>query len=506
MKLATVLSLSFFLVGGLFVSAATNQITTNSISEAERLDGLNFTPAKRELMLEGMQKQELAYEAMRKIPLPNSVLPSVLFNPIPTGMKLATKSLRCKWSPLPRLERPKDIEEVAFYSIGQLSALIKARKITSEELTRMYLERLKKFGPKLECVVTLTEDLALAQARRADKEIAAGKYRGPLHGIPYGVKDLLATKGIKTTWGSAVFKDQVFAEDATVVKRLEAAGAVLVAKLSMGELAWGDVWFGGKTRNPWNIKNGSSGSSAGPASATSAGLVAFAIGSETHGSIISPSTTCGVTGLRPTYGRVSRTGAMTLSWTMDKLGPIARTVEDCAIVLDAIRGPDGIDPTVYDVPFNYRPAVNLTKLRIGYLKKDFEAGKKPNDLLVLAKLESLGAKLIPIELPKVPWAISMTLDVEAATAFDALTRNNQDDLLVRQMRAAWPNVFRKAQLIPAVEYLQAQRIRTLLIQDMAKVMQEVDVYVTPSEASDNLFLTNMTGHPAGLYFLARVRS
>ncbi len=489
--------LIFFLASGLLAQAATNQITTNTIAEAEHLYGLQFTPAKRTLMLDGMRKQETDYETMRKTALPNSVLPSILFNPIPVGMKLETVNHKCQWSPPPHLNRPEKIEDAAFYSIGELSALIKARKITSEELTRMYLERLKKFGPKLECVVTLTEDLALEQARQADKEIAAGKYRGPLHGIPYGVKDLLATKGIRTTWGSSVFKDRVFDEDATVVKRLTAAGAVLVAKLSMGELAWGDVWFGGKTRNPWNIKNGSSGSSAGPASATSAGLVAFAIGSETHGSIISPSSTCGVTGLRPTYGRVSRAGAMSLSWTMDKLGPICRTVEDCAMVLDVIRGPDGIDPQVYDAPFNYQPTVKWSKLRIGYLRSELEKGKnRTNDLITLGKLETLGAKLVPMELPKAPWSISMILDVEGATAFDDLTRSGKDDLLVRQMQAAWPNVFRKARLIPAVEYLQAQRIRTQTIQEMAAAMKNIDVYIAPTDASDNLYLNNLTGHPA----------
>lgn len=477
-------------------AAPTNAITAATVVEGEKLFGLQFTPEKRELMLDGLRRQLKKYEIDRQIDLSSDVAPAVLFNPIPVGMKLETVRKKCKWSPAPKMPAPVDLEQAAFYSIGQLSALIKSRKITSEQLTRMYLNRLKKYGPRLECVVTLTEDVALEQARRADREIAAGKYRGPLHGIPYGVKDLLATKGIRTTWGAAPFKDRIIDEDATVIKRLEAAGAVLAAKLTMGELAMGDVWFGGKTRNPWDIKQGSSGSSAGPASATAAGLVAFSIGSETYGSIISPCTVCGATGLRPSYGRVSRTGAMPLSWTMDKLGPICRTVEDCALVFNAIQGPDGIDQTLYDVPFNYQPKVNLSKLRIGYLKNDFEREGDANSMAALAKLRALGANLVPITLPKFPIQITFVLRAEAAAAFDGLTRQSTDDQLVQQDEGAWPNVFRQARFIPAVEYLQAQRIRYLLIQDMARLMDDIDVYAAPSDADVNVRLTNLTGHPA----------
>ncbi|MFN7140187.1 MAG: amidase, partial [Limisphaerales bacterium] len=388
--------------------------------------------------------------------------------------------------------------EVAFWSIPQLAYLIKSRQVTSEELTAMYVARLKEWGPKLECVITLTEELALEQARRADHEIAAGRYKGLLHGIPYGAKDLLSTKGIKTTWGSVPYKDQMFDEDATVIQKLEQAGAVLVAKTTMGELAWGEVWFGGRTRNPWDTEKGSSGSSAGSAAGVAAGLFPFAIGTETHGSIISPSATCGVTGLRPTYGRVSRAGCMSLSWTMDKIGPIGRTAEDCAIVLNAIYGKDPVDPTAYDVPFNYQPKVNWKKLRIGYLKSDFEKKKNnAHDLATLKKLEELGATLIPIELPTnhPSSSISFILATEGAAFFDELTRSNQDDLMVRQIANAWPNVFRARRFIPAVEYLQAQRIRTLIIQDMHKLMQTVDVYVAPWDTGANMLLTNLTGHP-----------
>jgi Asp-tRNA(Asn)/Glu-tRNA(Gln) amidotransferase A subunit family amidase len=393
---------------------------------------------------------------------------------------------------------PEDLEELAFYSVAELAELIRTRRITSTQLTTMYLERLKRLGPQLECVVTLTEDLALEQARRADEELEAGKYRGPLHGIPYGAKDLLAVQGYPTTWGAAPYKDQVFNENATVVKLLEEAGAVLVAKLTLGALAWGDVWFGGKTRNPWNLEQGSSGSSAGSAASTAAGLVPFAIGSETWGSIVSPSTRCGTTGLRPTYGRVSRAGAMALSWSMDKLGPICRTVEDCVIIFDAIRGKDGLDQTVVDLPFNYNFAVDLSGLRIGYVKDAFEEeySNQANDQAVLEVLKDLGAELVPIALPDYPIGdLSFILSAEAAAAFDDLTRSNRDDLLVRQIRNAWPNSFRSSRFIPAVEYIQANRIRQLVIQDMERLMTDVDLYVAPAFVGDNLLLTNLTGHP-----------
>jgi Asp-tRNA(Asn)/Glu-tRNA(Gln) amidotransferase A subunit family amidase len=362
----------------------------------------------------------------------------------------------------------------------------------------MYLARLKKYGAQLEAVVTLTEDLALRQARQADAEIAAGNYRGPLHGIPYGAKDLLAVPGYKTTWGAVPYQDQIVDNTATVVRKLEAAGAVLVAKTTLGALAWGDVWFGGKTRNPWNLEQGSSGSSAGSASCTAAGLVAFSIGTETLGSIVSPSTRCGVTGLRPTFGRVSRAGAMALSWSMDKIGPICRTVEDCAIVLDAIRGSDGLDATVKDAAFGYDAQMDWRRLRIGYLKSAFDADY-PNaatDSVSLARLRELGANLVEITLPDYPLgSLSFVLGVEAAAAFDDLTRSNRDDLMVRQIKNAWPNVFRAARYVPAVEYIQANRVRTQLIEDMHKTMQNFDVYVAPAFGGGNLLLTNLTGHP-----------
>jgi Asp-tRNA(Asn)/Glu-tRNA(Gln) amidotransferase A subunit family amidase len=465
---------------------------------AEKLIGLSFTDAKRDSMLDGLKDQLGNYESLRKVSLANSVPPAILFNPIPVGMRFETKRKPMKTTSPGKVVVPANLEELAFYSVGQLGYLIKTKRISSVQLTRMYLERLKKYGPKLECVITFTEELATKEARRADAELAAGKYRGPLHGIPYGAKDLLATKGIKTTWGSVPYKDQIIDEDATVIKKLDDAGAVLIAKLTMGELAWGDIWYGGKTRNPWNYEQGSSGSSAGSASATSAGLVAFAIGTETWGSIVSPSTRCGTTGLRPTYGRVSRTGAMALSWSMDKIGTICRTVEDCALVFNAIHGPDGKDQTVYDLPFNYTPDIKLSRLRVGYLKNDFDSvkeGRSFNDS-TLSVLRRLGANLIPIELPKYPMNdLSIILSAEAGAAFGDLTRSGKDDLLVRQIKDAWPNVFRLSRFIPAVEYIQANRVRNLVIQDMASLMKSVDLYVAPSFQGDNLLLTNLTGHP-----------
>jgi Asp-tRNA(Asn)/Glu-tRNA(Gln) amidotransferase A subunit family amidase len=476
------------------------KITTQDIASAEKIINLHFTQKERKLMKENLKENADDYAKLHRVTLANNVPPALQFSPIVPGMSFEKEE---KPSALPEntaIEQPADIDNLAFYPVTALSELIRARKLTSTELTKMYLNRLKKFGPRLECVITLTEELALAQAKKADEEIAAGRYRGPLHGIPWGAKDLLATKGIKTTWGAMPYKDQMIDVNATVVERLNAAGAVLVAKLTMGALAWGDVWFGGKTRSPWNYEQGSSGSSAGSASATAAGLVGFAIGTETWGSIVSPSTRCGVTGLRPTYGRVSRAGAMALSWSMDKIGAICRSVEDCALVFEAINGPDGKDLTIVDLPFNWDPGLDLKSLRIGYLKKAFEKDypTKKNDEASLGVLRSLGVELIPFDLPEnLPVeAIAFILNAEAAAAFADLTRTNRDDLLVRQGRNAWPNVFRQARFIPAVEYIQANRIRTLLMEEMAEKMKDIDVYVAPSLGDDNLLLTNLTGHPA----------
>ncbi|NDD65180.1 MAG: amidase, partial [Acidobacteria bacterium] len=358
-------------------------------------------------------------------------------------------------------------------------------------------------GERLLCVVTLTEDLARRQAAEADREIAAGRYRGPLHGIPCGVKDLFATKGIPTTWGAEPYREQLIDEDATVIERLRAAGAVLVAKLSMGALAQGGRWFRGMTRNPWQPDEttiGSSGSSAGSAAATAAGLVGFAIGTETLGSIVSPSARCGVTGLRPTYGRISRHGAMALSWTMDKIGPICRGVEDCAIVLHALYGPDGRDLTVGSAAFNWNPLRPLGRLRIGYLRNEFEQGDEKRKSLYATALETLraaGADLQPIEMPKFEaQSLRIILSAEAATAFDDITRDGRIGQLSGQGPGDWPNTFRTSRFIPAVEYLRAQRARRLLMIEMDRLMSRWDVFVSPAPGSASLLITNLTGHPA----------
>jgi Asp-tRNA(Asn)/Glu-tRNA(Gln) amidotransferase A subunit family amidase len=478
------------------------RITKEILQDAEQIAGLEFTDQERELMVDGLNGHLKSYEKLREVRLDNSVAPALQFNPITPDMKFEKKRLPIKASKPIKAKRPSDIEDLSFWTITNLAGLIKSQKISSLELTEMYLGRLKKYDSKLQCVITLTEELARQQAKRADKEIAAGRYRGPLHGIPWGAKDLLAVKGYKTTWGAMPYKDQLIDADATVVSRLEEAGAVLVGKLTLGALAWGDVWFAGKTRNPWNTEKGSSGSSAGPAAATVTGLVGFSIGSETWGSIVSPCTVCGATGLRPTFGRVSRFGAMALSWTMDKIGPICRSVEDCALVFDAIYGPDGKDSTVVDLPFNWNAGRGVKGLKVGYIKSAFEQERKDkeakaHDQATLEVLRHLGLDLIPIELPDYPVDVmAFILGVEAAAAFDELTRSGRDDLLVRQIQNAWPNRFREARLIPAVEYIQANRLRTLVIKAMHELMSDIDVYVAPSWEGDNLLLTNLTGHPA----------
>lgn len=462
----------------------------------ESIAGLNFSQSERDSLLSDLIILKNKYDSLRLLNIPNSIPNPLVFNPLVKNNLLPKGTSNYKFEEN-KTNMPSNIEECAFYTIDQLSYLIRTKKITSEDLTRMYISRLKKFGTELNCVITIMEKRALEQAKIADQEIKNGFYRGPLHGIPYGVKDLLSVKGYKTTWGANTHKEQIINETATIVKKLENNGAVLIAKLSMGALAWGDVWFSGKTKNPWKPSQGSSGSSAGPGSATAAGLVAFSIGSETWGSIISPSSVNGVTGLRPTYGTVSKTGAMALSWSMDKIGPMCRSVDDCALVFNAIKGPDNIDFSVVDVPFRIPETENLKKLKIGYIKSAFDNEKTSiNDKSVLSKLKDIGFQLIPIELPNFPTsALSFLLNVEAAAAFDQLTRNNQDDGLVRQGKMSWPNVFRQSRYVPAVEYIQANRARVLLNEKMNNLFQKIDLYISPSFWGDNLLRTNLTGHP-----------
>ncbi len=489
--------LASFLLGAAVLSD--NNITKDVVEKGDKIIGIDFTEPEIDSMLSILNDQLGNYKNIRKADLQNDVPSAMLFNPIPNDFKVDQEQKPLRFDNYISTKMPVNKDDLAFYSVGQLASLIRTKQISCVELTKFFLDRLKKYGPKLECVITLTEDSALAQAKKDDEEIAAGWYKGMMHGIPFGVKDLLATKGYKTTWGAMPYKDQMIDEDATVIKKLEDAGGILVAKLTMGALAMGDVWYGGKTRNPWKTSEGSSGSSAGPASAVSAGLVPFAIGTETWGSIVSPSTVCGVTGLRPTYGRVSRTGAMSLSPSMDKIGPICRNAEDCAIVFYFIYGPDKKDKTLYDYPFNYYNKIDLKKLRIGYLKNDFakDSAFKVQDSLALLTLKQLGADLIPIELPKdIPVNdLSIILTAEAAAEFDNLTLSNKDDMLAAQDKDAWPNIFRAARFIPAVEYINANRLRYKLIQEMADQFQKIDLYVAPSWTGDNLLLTNLTGHP-----------
>ncbi len=486
--------------------ASEGAISRAAVAEAERLAGLAFSDDERDLLLEGLGENAGAYAAMREVPLANDVPLALQFRPdafAEDGLALLQRVRAIADRPS-RAVRPARDEDLAFFGVAELGELLAARKISSLELTRIYLDRLKRLDPQLSCVVHLLEERALTAARRADQELAARRARGPLHGIPWGAKDLLAAAGAPTTWGTGAFRDQLLPEDAAVVSRLERAGAVLLAKLSLGELAWGDVWYGGTTKNPWRLDQGSSGSSAGSAAATAAGLVGFAIGSETWGSIVSPCTRCGATGLRPTFGRVSRHGAMALSWTMDKLGPIARRVEDCALVFQAIAGADRLDPTVVDRPFDWSARPDPRKLRIGYVPALFDAAPpegseevREHERAALDVLRRLGFTLVPVELPALPVEpLAIILTAEAGAAFDDFTRSGGVDTMVRQGKDSWPQVFRLARFVPAVEYLRANRIRSLLIREMNRSLAAIDALVTPSFGGDQLLLTNLTGHPA----------
>jgi Asp-tRNA(Asn)/Glu-tRNA(Gln) amidotransferase A subunit family amidase len=497
---------------------------------AEKIIGVDFTDAEEQQAAQAVSQNLGNFERLRELDIPLDTEPAITFRPYLPGRKPrpgATPGAKIKVTLKGPAARSSSLEDLAFLPITSLAPLLQRRRVSSTDLTKMYLARLEKHGPALNCVVTVTGDLALAQAAQADREIRAGRYKGPLHGIPWGAKDLFATKGIPTTWGAAPFQNQVFDYDATIVERLRDAGAVLVAKLSLGALAQGDRWFRGQTKNPWNRERGSSGSSAGPGSATAAGLVGFAIGTETRGSIISPSIENGVAGLRPTYGRISRHGAMALSWTMDKIGPMCRSVEDCALVFNAIYGPDGRDDTVVDAPFAWNPDVPLSKLRIGYVRNEFDpppagrgatgargtgapagaggrGGLSPEEQQrrigifndVLDVYRKAGATLEPIEIPdritSIAGTIGFILATEGAAAFDDLTRSKE---INDPSLNTWPNAFRAHRFVPAVEYIRAQRARTLLIREMDALMSKYDVFLSPAPGS-TLGVTNLTGHPA----------
>jgi Asp-tRNA(Asn)/Glu-tRNA(Gln) amidotransferase A subunit family amidase len=515
------------ILGGTDLKASTEtmpKITPEMIDAAAAIAGISVTDEQKKTMLEGLEQLRKSFTVIRDLKMPNSVAPAFVFDPVPGDMTLDTVKRPLKISAAPDVKAlaaavsagvAGESDALAFASVRELAELIKTRKVTAVALTKMYLARLKKYDPQLHFVITLTEERAMEHAAMADKEIAAGKYRGPLHGIPWGGKDLLAVKGYRTTWGAGGFEEQKFDYDATVVTRLDEAGAILIAKLSMGALAQGDLWFGARTRNPWNKRQGSSGSSAGSASSVAAGCVGFALGTETLGSISSPSTRCGCTGLRPTFGFVPKTGAMALSWTMDKIGPICRAVEDCALVLSAIYGQDGHDLSVQPAAFNWDANFNWKTLRVGYIKSAFDVptlpagaseGQKKNferrvydakyATTALDELRNMSVKLIPVEIPEFPFgAIVPVLEAEGAAAFDDLTRSGCDKLLTGQLPFDWPNQFRIARLYSAVDYIQAMRARTLAIAAMEKLFAQVDVIVTPSQGIQ-LQATNLTGHPA----------
>jgi Asp-tRNA(Asn)/Glu-tRNA(Gln) amidotransferase A subunit family amidase len=475
-----------------------SEITVRTIAEAEKLAGVEFTTGERKLILKDLGEMIQRHLDRRSLDLPNALAPAQIFDPRLPGLIFDQEQQPLIRSNDENEPLPDNDEDIAFAPVTKLSRWIERREISSTDLTKLYLDRLSRIGPELECVVTITEELALAQAKRADDELASGEYRGPLHGIPWGAKDLLDTAGIRTSWGAAPYSDRVPEADATVVERLDRAGAVLIAKLTLGALAYGDIWFDGRTRNPWNLEQGSSGSSAGSAAAVAAGLVGFALGTETLGSIVSPCMRCGATGLRPTFGRVARTGAMALCWSLDKIGPLARTVEDCLLVLDAIHGADVGDPSSLDMPLNFDATYSVRGLRLGYGPAWFDDEQATSvERLALQAARRLDLRLVPVELPDWPYESLMDiLTVEAASAFEELTLSNRDDELVWQEPQAWPNLFRQTRFTPAIEYVQAERFRRMVMEMMAEQFECVDAMISPSFAGSLLLITNNTGHPS----------
>lgn len=469
-------------------------LTLDDLKVAQKAAALNFKDEELQGILNSVRGALQGYEAVRTQPITYEVEPPFAFKP--WGKQPSSKpGVSLKTTPVKSFRTPPSDEDLAFLSVRELGHLLRTRQVTSSALTKISLGRLRQYGDKLLCLVTLLESKAMAAAKRADEELAKGKSRGPLHGVPCGIKDLFATKGDPTTWGSEPHKDQVFDYDAALVEKLEAAGAVIVAKLSLGALAQGDVWFKGRTKNPWNPEQGSSGSSAGSCSATAAGLVPFAIGTETLGSIMSPSHQCRVTGLRPTYGRVSRRGAMAVSWTMDKIGPICRNAEDCALVFSAIQGSDPGDGSAVDMPFHWDPGIRLSNLKGGYVLGQNDAMADTGIVERtehLKLLSSFGIKLQPIRIAPAPGGVNAVLGVEAAAAFDEFARSDRIDLL---KNSAWPNTYRSNRFVPAVEYLQAMRARTLLMRRFEQDLGDLDFLVTTGNGGSTLFITNLTGHP-----------
>lgn len=477
-----------------------NEFSKSDLKSTQRLIGVSFSKQQLDTIYPYLQKNKEGFDTLRNHSIPIEVMPAIRFDPKPHGFIAKPQGPPHVWIIPDSIELPENRSELAFYSIPKLASLIKNRKITAVELTSFFIERIRKYDSVLQSTITITEEMALKQAKKMDEEIENGMYRGILHGIPYGVKDLMAVEGYKTTWGAEPYKDQELDITATVVEKLQAAGGVLIAKLVSGSLARGDVWFGGKTKNPWDIKEGASGSSAGSAAATSAGLVPFALGTETLGSITSPSTKTGITGLRPTYGQVSRHGVMSLSWSMDKVGPMARSAEDCAIVYSVIKGYDAKDLTTTDYQFGFNPTKDLGGLRVGYLKEDIEndSTKHCDNLQkVVATFKSMGIALEEVELPEdVPFkSFDIILRSEAGAFFDELVRSGAVDEMVQQDQKSRANSLRQARFIPAVEYIQANRHRQLLIEKMHIIFKDFDVIISPTFGNRQLLITNLTGHP-----------
>ena len=493
---------TFILAFGILASAQDTSIQKKDLISASKLFDLSFTTKEIDTLYSDVIDNLANYKAMHNLHLANSVPLSLWQTPVVPGMHFNQVQKPITWKLDNSVQLPVNKNDLAFYSIEQLASLIKNKKISSLALTQFFIDRIKKWGDTLQCVISLQEEIAYAQAKNADAELARGKYRGLLHGIPYGLKDLFAVKGTKTTWGAAPYQNQVIDEDAFVYTKLKEAGAVLVAKFTLGALAMGDYWYGGRTKNPWNLKYGSSGSSAGSTSATVAGLVPFAIGTETWGSIVSPSTTCGATGLRPTFGSVSRSGGMALSYSLDKIGPICRSAADAAIVFNYIHGTDGKDGSAVNMPFNFTPNKDIKKLKIAYAKNYFDKIKDSsrNEFRVLEEFRKLGIQLIPVNFPDSGVYNFNIMDVvigaECAAQFDELTRFNIDDALTRQTKYDWPNSFRTNRFVPAVEYINAQRHRYLLMQKVNEVMQQYDAIICPSRGEGNQSaITNLTGNP-----------
>jgi Asp-tRNA(Asn)/Glu-tRNA(Gln) amidotransferase A subunit family amidase len=479
---------------------AQEPVTMSQVIGAENMFGLHFTDVKRDSMISGLTDKQKTYKWLHAQNLNNDVPFPLWYSPLLPGMVVPKKQLPVAFHLPDQVALPADRNQLAFYSIPQLASLIKNKKISSEQLTRFYIDRLKKYGPVLHCVIQLTEDIAIKQAKQADAEIAAGKYRGPLHGIPYGIKDLFAVAGTNTTWGSPPYKNQQIKQTAFVAAQLQKAGAVLVAKLSLGELAMDDVWFGGLTRNPWDTTKGSGGSSAGSAAATSAGLVPFAIGTETYGSIVDPSMRCGVTGLRPTYGSTARTGGMTLAWSSDKIGPICRSAEDAAIVFYYMHGADEYDASSIQFAFNYTGMADLKKLRIAYISNYIDTlPENSTEKQTLNTLKKMGAHITPIRFSDSLHGdemLSLIIGAESATAFDALTMSSMDDEMVQQNKDRWPNTFRTSQFVPAVDYINACRMRWMIMKQMDPLIDSYDIIIAPPETGDQLAITNLTGNPS----------